>query len=83
MVRALQYFFFRRMSSKKERIAELETIVAELKQENKELNDAMNAILLDIRDLQQFKRFVELSHALPNRTNASTLTATSSNATKL
>jgi hypothetical protein len=50
------------MSSKKERIAELETIVAELKQENKELNDAMNAILLDIRDLQQFKRFVELSH---------------------
>jgi hypothetical protein len=49
------------MLSKKERIAELETIVAELKQENKELNDAMNAILLDIRDLQQFKRFVELS----------------------
>jgi len=73
MVRALQYFFFRRMSSKKERIAELETIVAELKQENKELNDAMNAILLDIRDLQQFKRFVELSRSSQNYVNVPTL----------
>lgn len=51
------------MSSKKERIAALETIITELKEENKELNDAINAIFLDIRDLQQFKRFVELSHA--------------------
>lgn len=49
------------MSSKKERIAELETLVAELKEENQELNAAINAILKDIRDLQQFKRFVELS----------------------
>jgi hypothetical protein len=51
------------MSSKKERIAELETFVAELKEENQELNAAINAILKDIRDLQQFKRFVELSQA--------------------
>ena len=51
------------MSSKKERIAALETLVAELKEENKELNAAINAILKDIRDLQQFKRFVELSQA--------------------
>lgn len=49
------------MSSKKERIAELETLVAELKEENQELNAAINAVLKDIRDLQQFKRFVELS----------------------
>ena len=62
-VRALQHFFFHRMSSKKERIAELETLVAELKEENQELNAAINAILKDIRDLQQFKRFVELSQA--------------------
>jgi hypothetical protein len=62
-VRALQYFFFSRMSSKKERIAALETLVAKLKEENQELNAAINAILKDIRDLQQFKRFVELSSA--------------------
>jgi hypothetical protein len=61
------------MSSKKERIAELETIVAELKQENKELNDAMNAILIDIRDLQQFKRFIELSHSSQHYVNVPTL----------
>ena len=66
-VRALQYFFFRRMSSKKERIAALETLVTELAEENKELNDAINAILKDIRDLQQFKRFVELSQVPRHR----------------
>ena len=80
-VRALQHFFFRRMSSKKERIAELETLVAELKEENQELNAAINAILKDIRDLQQFKRFVELSRLLPSHTSASTLATVSSNAT--
>jgi hypothetical protein len=82
MVRALQHFFFRRMSSKKERIAELETIVAELKQENKELNDAINAILLDIRDLQQFKRFVELSRSSQHYVNVPTLAAAHSNTAK-
>ena len=66
-VRTLQHFFFRRMSNKKERIAELETLVAELKEENQELNAAINAILKDIRDLQQFKRFVELSKAPRHR----------------
>lgn len=58
-----QIDFFDRMLSKKERIAALETLVTELAEENKELNDAINAILKDIRDLQQFKRFVELSQA--------------------
>ena len=66
-VRALQYFFFSRMSSKKERIAALETLVTELAEENKELNEAINAILKDIRDLQQFKRFVELAQAPRHR----------------
>lgn len=70
------------MSSKKERIAELETIVAELKQENKELNDAMNAILLDIRDLQQFKRFVELSRSSQSYVNVPTLATAHSNTVK-
>jgi prefoldin subunit 5 len=55
------------MSSKKERIEELETIVAELKEENQELNAAINLILKDIRDLQQFKRFVELAQAPRHR----------------
>jgi hypothetical protein len=55
------------MSSKKERITELEALVAELKQENQELNTAINLILKDIRDLQQFKRFVELSQAPRHR----------------
>jgi len=72
-VRTLQHFFFRRMSSKKERIAELETLVAELKEENQELNAAINAILKDIRDLQQFKRFVELSRSSQSYVNVPTL----------
>jgi prefoldin subunit 5 len=55
------------MSSKKERITELEALVAELKQENQELNTAINLILKDIRDLQQFKRFVELARAPRHR----------------
>ena len=67
------------MSSKKERIAELETLVAELKEENQELNAAINAILKDIRDLQQFKRFVELSRSSQSYVNVPTLAM---NATK-
>jgi archaellum component FlaC len=49
------------MLSKKERIAQLETIVQELKQDNEELVAMINMILKDIRDLQQFKRFIELA----------------------
>jgi hypothetical protein len=49
------------MSSKKERIAKLEAIVVDLCEKNNELNDAINMILRDVYDLQQFKRFVELS----------------------
>jgi len=49
--------------SKTERIAQLEQQVQELQQKLDEQLDAINMLLLDIKDLQQFKRFVELSSA--------------------
>jgi hypothetical protein len=50
--------------SKTERIEHLEQQVHELQQKLDEQLDAINMLLLDIKDLQQFKRFVELSSAL-------------------
>ena len=49
--------------SKTERIERLEQQVHELQQKLDEQLDAINMLLLDIKDLQQFKRFVELSSA--------------------
>lgn len=49
--------------SKTERIEQLEQQVHELQQKLDEQLDAINILLLDIKDLQQFKRFVELSSA--------------------
>jgi iron uptake system EfeUOB component EfeO/EfeM len=49
--------------SKTERIERLEQQVHELEQKLDEQLDAINMLLLDIKDLQQFKRFVELSSA--------------------
>jgi len=49
--------------SKTERIAQLEQQVQELQKKLDEQLDAINMLLLDIKDLQQFKRFVELSSA--------------------
>ena len=49
--------------SKAERIAQLEQQVQELQKKLDEQLDAINMLLLDIKDLQQFKRFVELSSA--------------------
>lgn len=52
--------------TKKERIAHLENIVDELTAKNDELLKMMNVILRDIRDLQQFKCFVERSQLSTN-----------------
>ena len=49
--------------SKTECIERLEQQVQELQQKLDEQLDAINMLLLDIKDLQQFKRFVELSSA--------------------
>lgn len=49
--------------SKTERIEQLEQQVHKLQQKLDEQLDAINMLLLDIKDLQQFKRFVELSSA--------------------
>lgn len=56
--------------TKKERIAHLEHVVDELTAKNDELLKMMNVILHDIRDLQQFKCFVERSQ--PSRNAALT-----------
>ena len=52
--------------TKKERIAHLENVVDELVAKNDELLKMMNVILRDIRDLQQFKCFVERSQPSTN-----------------
>lgn len=52
--------------TKKERIAHLENVVDELTAKNDELLKMMNVILRDIRDLQQFKCFVERSQPSKN-----------------
>jgi hypothetical protein len=49
--------------SKAERIERLEQQVRVLQEKLNEQLDAINMLLLDIKDLQQFKRFVELSSA--------------------
>lgn len=49
--------------SKTERIAQLEQQVQELQEKLNEQLDAINMLYIDIKDLQQFKRFVELSNA--------------------
>lgn len=49
--------------SKAERIEQLEQQVRVLQEKLNEQLDAINMLLLDIKDLQQFKRFVELSSA--------------------
>lgn len=56
--------------SKTERIAQLEQQVQELKEKLNEQLDAINMLHSDIKDLQQFKRFVELSQ--PSRNAALT-----------
>jgi cell division protein FtsL len=48
--------------SKTERIAQLEQQVQELQEKLDEQLSAINKLLLDVKDLQQFKRFVELSN---------------------
>lgn len=48
--------------SKTERIERLEQQVRVLQEKLNEQLDAINMLLLDIKDLQQFKRFVELSN---------------------
>lgn len=53
--------------SETERITRLEQQVQELQHKLNEQLDAINMLLLDIKDLQQFKRFVELSSASRNR----------------
>lgn len=52
--------------TKKERVAHLENVVDELTAKNDELLKMMNVILRDIRDLQQFKCFVERSQSSAN-----------------
>lgn len=52
--------------TKKERIAHLEHVVDELTAKNDELLKMVNVILRDIRDLQQFKCFVERSQPSTN-----------------
>lgn len=47
----------------KERIAQLEQQVQELTDRLNEQLDAINILYRDIKDLQQFKRFIELSNA--------------------
>ena len=53
--------------SETERIAQLEQQVQELQHKLNEQLDAINMLLLDIKNLQQFKRFVELSSTSRNR----------------
>lgn len=47
--------------SKTERIAQLEQQVRDLNEKLNEHLDVINMLLRDIRELQQFKRFIELS----------------------
>ncbi len=49
--------------SQNDRIEQLEQKVQELQKKLNEQLDAINMLLYDIKDLQQFKRFVELSSA--------------------
>lgn len=49
--------------SKTERIEHLEQQVRDLNEKLNEHLDVINMLLRDIRELQQFKRFVELSSA--------------------
>jgi hypothetical protein len=53
--------------SKTERIERLEQQVHELQKKLNEQLDAINMLHSDIVDLQQFKRFIELSSASRNR----------------
>lgn len=53
--------------SKTERIERLEQQVRVLQEKLNEQLDAINMLHSDIVDLQQFKRFIELSNASRNR----------------
>ena len=49
--------------SENERIEQLEQQVQELQEKLNEQLDAINMLLHGVKDLQQFKRFIELSSA--------------------